>query len=133
MALTGNEPGNIVDSSTLDTASVNPTATYPLQAHYGSNKTYQTIYCGGAKIEGLDPLSDPTDVSGVPINPLVPPVPQPLPRTPPIVGIVNTEARGVYFEGILVPVIGDGITGAGAAPSPRLLTTPTFYLSLIHI
>ena len=44
----------------------------------------------------------------------------------------NTEARGVYFEGKLVPVIGDGITGAGAAPSPRLLTTPTNYPT-IHI
>ena len=127
MALTGNEPGNIADSSTLDTASANPTASYPLQAHYGSNKTYQTIYCGGAKIEGLDPLSDPTDVSGVPINPLVPPVPQPLPRTAPIVGIVNSAARGVYFENTLVPVIGDGVIGAGALPNPRLLTTPGKY------
>ena len=75
----------------------------------------------------MDPLSDPTDVSGVPINPLVPPVPQPLPRTPPIVGIVNSAARGVYFEGTLVPVSGDGVTGIGAAPDPRLLTLPVKY------
>ena len=119
--------GNIVDSSTMDTASSNPTAIYPLQSHYGSNKTYNTIYCGGAQIEGLDPLSDPTDVSGTPINPLAPPIPQPLPRTPPIVGIVNSALRGVYFEGTLVPVIGDGVTGAGAAPNPRVLTTPGKY------
>jgi len=124
--------GNIVDSSVVDTASANPTATYPLQAHGGSNKTYQTIYSGDAKIEGLDPNSDPTDVSGVPINPLVPPVPQPLPRTSPIVGIVNSAARGVYFENTLVPVIGDGILGVGAAPSPRPLTLsgkyPTIFI-----
>ena len=117
--------GNIVDSSVVDTASANPTATYPLQAHGGSDITYNTIYSGGGKITGLDPTSDPTDVSGVPIQPLVPPAPQPLPRTAPIVGIVNSAARGVYFEGNLVPVIGDAITGAGAAPLQRLLTSPT--------
>ena len=125
-----NEPGNIVDSSTLDTASSNPTAIYPLQSHFGSNKTYQTIYCGGAQISGLDPLSDPTDVSGTPIPPNPVPVPQPLPRTAPIVGIVNSAARGVYFEGTLVPVIGDGVTGIGAVPTPRLLTTPGKYGSI---
>ena len=122
--MTGNEPGNIADSSTMDTASTNITATYPLQAHYGKDKTYNTIYCGGAKITGLDPTSDPTDVTGIQQQPLVPVVPQPLPRTPPIIGIVNSEARGVYFEGTLVPVIGDGVTGAGALPNPRILTTP---------
>ena len=125
-----NEIGNMVDSSTQDTASSNATAIYPLQAHYGSNKTYNTIYSGGAKISGLDPTSDPTDVTGTPIQPLVPPVPQPLPRTAPIVGIVNSEARGVYFEGTLVPVIGDGVTGIGAVPTPRLLTTPGKYGSI---
>ena len=125
-----NEIGNMVDSSTQDTASVNPTGIYPLQAHYGSNKTYNTIYCGGAKISGLDPTSDPTDVTGTPIQPLVPPVPQPLPRTAPIVGIVNSEARGVYFEGTLVPVIGDGIPAPLAVPDPRPLTTPGKYGSI---
>ncbi len=119
--------GNIADSSTLDTASANPTATYPIQAHGGTDKTYNTIYSGGSQITGLDPISDPTDVSGIPIQPLAPPIPQPLPRTPPIVGIVNSAVRGVYFEGTLVPVIGDGVTGAGAAPNPRLLTTPGKY------
>ena len=99
--------GNIADSSTQDTASANITATYPLQAVGSSDKTYNTIYSGGGKITGLDPTSDPTDVSGIQQQPLVPVVPQPLPRTPPIVGIVNSAARGVYFENTLVPVIGD--------------------------
>ena len=124
--------GNIADSSTQDTASANITATYPLQAVGSSDKTYNTIYSGGGKITGLDPTSDPTDVSGIQQQPLVPVVPQPLPRTPPIVGIVNSAARGVYFENTLVPVIGDGITGAGAAPNPRLLTLtgkyPTIFI-----
>ena len=120
-------PGLIADSTTVDTVSTNPTATYPLQAHGGSDITYNTIYSGGSKITGLDPTSDPTDVSGIPINPLAPPIPQPLPRTPPIVGIVNSAARGVYFEGTLVPVIGDGITGSGAVPTPRPLTLPGKY------
>ena len=119
--------GNIADSSTMDTASANPTAAYPLQAHGGSDKTYNSIYSGGSQIKGIDPTSDPTDVTGVPINPLVPPVPQPLPRTPPIVGIVNSEARGVYFEDTLVPVSGDAIKATGAAPDPRLLTLPVKY------
>ncbi len=119
--------GNIVDSSVVDTASVNPTATYPLQAHGGSDITYNTIYSGGSQITGLDPNSKPTDVTGIPIQPLVPPAPPQLPGTPPIVGIVNSAARGVYFEGTLVPVIGDGVTRPGAIPSPRPLTLPGKY------
>ena len=124
--------GCIVDSTVTDTNSANPTATYAPQVHGGSDITCNTIYSNQAKIKHLDRTTKPTDVTGVPIQPLIPPVPQPLVRTPPIVGIDNTEARGVYFEGKLVPVIGDGITGAGAAPSPRLLTTPTNYPT-IHI
>ena len=123
--------GQIVDKTVLDTASANPTATYPVQAHGGEDKTYQTIYTDRMtsmmKIVGLDPASDPTDVTGVGVTP----APNPLPRTPPIVGIVNAEARGVYFEGTLVPVIGDGITGTGAAPSPRPLTSPAKYPTII--
>ena len=117
--------GCIADTTTIDTASANVTAAYPVQSHGGSDVTCNTIYSGNTKVKHINITSDPTDVSGVPINPLVPPVPQPLPRTPPIVAIVNTAARGVYFEGNLVPVIGDAITGAGAAPLQRLLTSPT--------
>ena len=124
--------GCIADSTTLDTGSTNATAAYPVQSHGGSDITCLTIYSGGSKIKHIDVISDPTDVAGVPIQPLVPPVPSTLPRTPPLVGIVNTAARGVYFEDKLVPVIGDGITGVGAAPSPRPLTTPTLYPT-IHI
>ena len=123
--------GQIVDKTVLDTASANPTATYPLQEHGGDDKTYQTIYTDRMtsmmKIVGLDPTSDPTDVQGVGVTP----VPLTLPRTPPVVGIVNAEARGVYFEGTLVTVIGDGITGTGAAPSPRPLTSPAKYPTII--
>ena len=122
--------GCIADSTTVDTVSTNPTATYPIQSHGGDNITCNTIYSDGAKIKHLDRTTDPTDVTGTPIQPLVPPVPQPLPRTAPIVGIVNSEARGVYFEGTLVPVIGDGVTGIGAVPTPRLLTTPGKYGSI---
>ena len=119
--------GCIADSTTVDTGSTNATATYPMQSHGGKDITCGTIYSGGSKITHIDVTSDPTDVTGTPIQPLVPPVPQPLPRTPPLVGIVNTAARGVYFEDKLVPVIGDGITAPLAAPDPRLLTTPTKY------
>ena len=119
--------GCIADSTTVDTVSTNPTATYPIQSHGGRNITCNTIFSDGARLKHIDPTADPTDVAGTPIQPLVPPVPQLLPRTPPIVGIVNTEARGVYFEDVLVPVIGDGITAPLASPDPRLLTTPTLY------
>ena len=123
--------GQIVDKTVLDTASANPTATYPLQEHGGDDKTYQTIYTDRMtsmmKIVGLDPTSDPTDVQGVGVTP----APNPLPRTPPVVGIVNAETRGVYFEGTLVPVIGDGITGTGAVPTPRPLTSPAKYPTII--
>jgi len=126
--------GNIASSAAVDTASANATATYVAQAHGGPSKTYQTVYTGRMtsmmQIQSVDPTGTPTPVSGVPIQPLVPPVPQPLPRTAPIVGIVNSEARGVYFEGTLVPVIGDGVTGIGAVPTPRLLTTPGKYGSI---
>ena len=124
--------GCIADSTTVDTFSTNPTATYPVQSHGGRNITCLSIYSDGARLKHIDVTADPTDVAGTPIQPLVPPVPQILPRTPPLVPIVNTEARGVYFEGKLVPVIGDGITGVGASPSPRPLTTPTLYPT-IHI
>jgi len=119
--------GCIADSTTVDTGSTNATAAYPVQSHGGSDITCNTIYSNEAKIKHLDVNADPTDVAGVPIQPLVPPVPSTLPRTPPLVGIVNTAARGVYFEDKLVPVIGDGITAPLAAPNPRLLTTPTKY------
>ena len=131
--------GNIADATTEDTTSANATAQYNQQAHGGPIKSYQTIYSsagggtsGGPSVEimGLDPLGTPTPVTGIQLQPLVPPVPQPFVRTPPIVGIVNSAARGVYFEGTLVPVIGDGVTGAGAAPTPRLLTEPGNYNSI---
>ena len=124
--------GNIANSAATDTASANATATYPIQSHGGRNITCNTIFTNGARLKHIDPNADPTDVAGTPIQPLVPPVPQPLPRTPPIVGIVNSVARGVYFEGTLVPVIGDGITGIGAVPNPRVLTIggtyPTIFI-----
>ena len=128
--------GNIASSAAVDTASANATATYIAQAHGGPSKTYQTVYTGRMtsmmQIQSVDPTGIPTPVSGVPIQPLVPPVPQPLPRVPPIVGIVNSAARGVYFDGTLVPVEGDGINAPAAAPSPRVLTTggtyPTIFI-----
>ena len=124
--------GNIADSSTVDTESANVTAVYFKLAHGGFNKTYNTIYSGGGQITGLDPTSKPADAPGSPIAPNPVPIPLQLPGTPPIVGIVNSAARGVYFEGTLVPVIGDGVTRSGAVPNPRPLTLagkyPTIFI-----
>jgi len=125
--------GCIVDSTVTDTNSANPTADYLAQVHGGTDITCATIYSNQANIKHLDRTTKATDVTGKPILPPPSfPVPQPLVRIPPVVGIVNTEARGVYFEGKLVPVIGDGINAPLAAPNPRLLTTPTNYPT-IHI
>ena len=70
--------GNIADSSTLDTASANPTAAYRLHVHGGDDITYDTIYSGGSQITELDPISDPTDVTGIPTGLPPGPIPQPL-------------------------------------------------------
>ena len=124
--------GNIVSPAAIDTASANATATYIQQPHGGPSKIYSTICSAGGPIQSVDPIGQPTPVTGVPLQPLVPPVPQPLTRLPPITGIVNSVARGVYFEGTLVPVVGDGIKAPGAAPDPRVLTTggtyPTIFI-----
>ena len=63
--------GCIADSTTVDTVSTNPTATYPIQSHGGDNITCNTIYSDGAKIKHLDRTTKPTDVTGVPIQPLI--------------------------------------------------------------
>ncbi len=124
--------GNIASPAAIDTASANATATYIQQPHGGPSKIYSTICSAGGPIQSVDPIGQPTPVTGVPLQPLVPPVPQPLTRLPPITGIVNSVARGVYFEGTLVPVVGDGIKAPGAAPDPRVLTTggtyPTIFI-----
>ena len=67
--------GNIVDSSAMDTFSENPTATYVVQAHGGTNKTYNSVCYGTAPITGVDPLSVPTVVAGAMKAPPAPPVP----------------------------------------------------------
>ena len=120
--------GCIADVTTVDTVSANPSATYPIQSHGGKNMTCSSIYSNNAKITHLDPVTNPTDVTGVGVAP----IPPELPRTPPIVGIVNSATRGVYFEDVLVPVIGDGINAPLATPEKRPLTTPTLYPT-IHI
>ena len=122
--------GNIVDSSAMDTFSENPTATYVVQAHGGTNKTYNSVCYCTAPITGVDPLSVPTVVAGAMKAPPAPPVPPSLTRGM-VAPIVNSVARGVYIEKTLVPVIGDGIPGPGAMPDPRLLTGPGKYTTII--
>ena len=73
--------GCIADSTTVDTVSTNPTASYPIQSHGGRNITCNTIYSDGAKLKHLDRTHDPDDVYGVIQQPLVPVVPQPLPAS----------------------------------------------------
>ncbi len=119
--------GCIADTSTIDVASANPTASYPLQSHGGGNVVCTTIFNGQAPIQHLNPNVPGTPVTGVP---LLPPPSLPNPTVlarPSVVGVVNSVERGVYFEGKLVPVIGDGLKAPGATPDPRTLTTPTLY------
>jgi len=121
-----NLTGNPANSSTVDTGSANPTATYISQANGGTDYTCVTVYSDGGGLTFLDPLSTYTPVTGTPINPTIPPVPQPLVRND-LVSLVNSDERGVYIEGKLVPVIGDALSGIGASPNPRPLTSATNY------
>ena len=119
--------GCIADTSTIDVASANPTASYAMQPHGGGNVVCTTIFNGLAPIMHLNPNVPGTPVPGVP---LLPPPSLPNPTVlarPSVVGVVNSVERGVYFEGKLVPVIGDGLKAPGATPDPRTLTTPTLY------
>ena len=119
--------GCMADTSTVDTPSANPTANYPLLSHGGGNVICTTIFAFGAPLTHMDPTVPAIPVPGVPILP-----PPSLPN-PAVLGrasvapIVNSVERGVYFEGKLVPVIGDGLRAPGATPDPRPLTTPTLY------
>ena len=121
-----NLTGNPANSSTVDTGSANPTATYMSQPNGGTDYTCATVYSDEAGLTFLDPLSTYTSVTGTPINPTIPPVPQPLVRND-LVSLVNSDERGVYIEGKLVPVIGDALSGIGATPNPRPLTSATDY------
>lgn len=128
--------GQTASSLTTDTPSANGTASYPDQMVGAGDVTFSTIFTGGAPFMCLNPLMKPTDVFGVPVA--TPPGATPvwLPRTPPVVGQVNSSERGVYFGkkekgiAVLVPVIGDGITGTGADPTVRTLTYPGKYTKI---
>ena len=118
--------GNPANASTVDTSSANPTATYPVQANGGTDYTCNTVYSDGGGLTFLDPLSTYTPVTGIPIAPNPVPIPQPLVRND-LISLVNSDERGVYIEGKLVPVIGDALSGIGATPNPRPLTSATDY------
>ena len=123
--------GCIADTTTIDVPSANPTASYALQPHGTGNVICVSIFNGLAPIMHLNANIPATPVPGVPLLP-PPSLPNPaVLNRPSVTPVVNSVERGVYFEGKLVPVIGDGITGAGALPSPRPLTTPTLYPTII--
>ena len=114
--------GCMADTSTVDTPSANPTANYPLLSHGGGNVICTTIFAFGAPLTHMDPTVPAIPVPGVPMLP-PPSLPDPaVLGRPSVAPIVNSVERGVYFEGKLVPVIGDAINGAGAIPVNRPLT-----------
>jgi hypothetical protein len=126
MALTGT--GQILGFTAVDTPSANPTAAYPLDSLNPTMKTLTTIKYANMSVKIVDvtqgiPYSS---VTGVPINPLVPPVPPQLPR-PVVVPIVNTT---VFMEGTLVTVDGDAVSGPGAIPDPRILHSASIYATI---
>ena len=119
--------GCIADTSTIDVPSANPTASYPLQPHGTGNVICVSIFNGLAPIQHLNANIPATPVPAVPLLP-PPSLPEPaVLNRPSVTPVVNSVERGVYFEGKLVPVIGDGLKAPGATPDPRTLTTPTLY------
>ena len=118
--------GCIADTTTIDVPSANPTASYALQPHGTGNVICVSIFNGLAPMMHLNANVPATPVPGVPLNLPNPPNPAVLNR-PSVAPVVNSVERGVYFEGKLVPVIGDGLNAPGAVPNPRTLTTPTLY------
>jgi len=123
--------GQIAPASVVDTTSINPTATYPATAVGPTMKVCTTIKSNNSTVNIIDRTVIPySNVPGSPTNPIVPPVPPVLPRVS-VDGIINAEERGVFFEGMLVTVIGDGIQAPGAAPNPRPLTGGSEYPTII--
>jgi len=106
----------------------------PIQGPTNYPKPLLTIRTGateespeGLPIDIVDPSSPPVPAPGVwgRIGP-----PPPLVRLG-VEGVVNSELRGVYFEGILVPVSGDAIRAVEGEPNPRPLTGATIYPTII--
>ena len=114
-----------ITSSDIGTRS-NPTATY-LSAPIGGTLLPTTIMSEGVPVKIVNPAGPFTPLTGAPTNPLVPPVPNPLPRLR-IEGRANTS---VYFNGVLVPVHQDNIVADGASPAGLPLTGATEYPTII--
>ena len=119
--------GGIANSTSTDIGTrANPTAAY-LSAPIGGTLLPTTINSGGAQVKIVNPAGPFTPLTGAPTNPLVPPVPNPLPRLR-IEGRANTS---VYFNNVLVPVHQDNIVADGASPAGLPLTGATEYPTII--
>ena len=135
MSLVGQ--GNILGLDAFDIPSQNPTALYSSAPIEPTLKPVPTVkYNIGTADEPQYVPIDVVDreasipcpsVPGTPLQPFVPPAPPSLIR--PI--FVPTKNPSVYFEGTLVLVGGDSVTGPGAAPDPRTLQGSTEYGRII--
>ena len=134
-------PGGIVDGTAIDALSTgapeNPDLVWAgllIQGPTNYPKALLTIRTGATE-------ESPEGVPIIIVDPNSPPAPAPgawgrLAPPPPLVrlgveGVVNSELRGVYFEGMLVPVSGDAIRAAEGEPNPRPLTGATAYPTII--
>lgn len=134
-------PGGIVDGTAIDALSTgapeNPDLVWAgllIQGPTNYPKPLLTIRTGATE-------ESPEGVPIIIVDPNSPPAPAPgawgrLAPPPPLVrlgveGVVNSELRGVYFEGMLVPVSGDAIRAAEGEPNPRPLTGATAYPTII--
>ena len=134
-------PGGIVDGTAIDALSTgapeNPDLVWAgllIQGPTNYPKPLLTIRTGATE-------ESPEGVPIIIVDPNSPPAPAPgawgrLAPPPPLVrlgveGVVNSALRGVYFEGMLVPVSGDAIRAAEGEPNPRPLTGATAYPTII--
>ena len=122
--------GNIANPSTLDTISYTSLPSVPpswvATPIGGPLKECEKIKIDGANAQICDTSAEALLDDPYPSVPATPTGPDCI-RGP----IVPTQNTSVYFEGQLVVVSGDAITGSVGVPNPRVLTEPTVYPKIL--
>tara|TARA_A100001388_G_scaffold197770_1_gene149331 strand:- start:991 stop:1359 length:369 start_codon:yes stop_codon:yes gene_type:complete len=114
---------NLVGEDTVDTASTDGNCTYPAKKLGGTPTTSNTIKIEGQVLKTYDATSNPDDVDGTKINPLIP-----APCQPGVRIITPTVNKTVFMDGTLPAVTGDEAAMFGTA---RPLTGPYQHANII--
>lgn len=117
---------NIVGTETVDTSSTDGNCLYPAKALGGEPTISSNVLFEGEEVEYYQSTDIPESVDGVKINPLIPAPCQPGNRR--INPTVNTT---VFINGKLFAVSGDEASLITGATTPRPLTGPYKYPTII--